>query len=285
MIRDKLYKIGIIIALIMSVGLTGCKSDDSDDDDDDKTQTGDSGDNGKSTDSGVSEDDDGFTGVVRDVVSNQAVPDIEVVPLSNDVDFKELSDKVTTDSEGKFTFKDLDDGLMCVKVVATEGDNARVDTYTCNIPTDQKDITVSSLPFAIADGISKGLYPDTDPDPTMASASGILVYETKDGNMIPVDCATIEVEDETQKPDIFYFEGLMPDEAATQTDSGGRFLVTRLNPGAVTLNALVDGEKIGSTTIPIQAPADSDATYNSNITRIIADDTGDPTPDPACGSE
>jgi hypothetical protein len=279
MIPNKLYKIGLIFALIMSVGLTGCKSDD-----DDETKNGNGGSNGGSKDAsagddaGTSEDGVTFTGRVVDVVESKAVPGIDVIPLSNDVDFTELGDKVTTDDDGKFTFEGLEDGLMCVKVMATEGDVPTVDTYTCNVPTDQQDIEVSTLQLTIAEMISSQLYPGVEPDPSMASASGFIVYKTDAGSEIPVDCATIEVEDETQEPDIFYFAGVMPDPKATQTDSMGRFLVTRLDPGEVTLIAKVDGEKIGEVTIPIQAPVESGAIFNSNITKIIAEGTGDPSP-------
>lgn len=278
MIRSKLYEIGLIFALIISVCQPGCNGDD--DDDETKDDTG--GSNGGNTDAGDSKDGVTFTGVVKNVVTSEVVPDIEVVPLSNDVNFTELGPKVKTDENGEFAFKGLEEDVMCVKVLATEGEAAMVDTYSCNVSTDQQALDVSSLPLSIASGISQMLYPGVEVDSTVASASGAIFYKTEDGYEIPVDCATIEVEEATDQTDIFYFDGVMPVTEATQTDNYGRFLVTRLPPGQVTINAMVDGEKIGSVSIPIQAPAKSGATYNSNVTWILADEIGDPTPGSNC---
>ncbi len=211
-------------------------------------------------------------------MSGDPVPGIDVIPLSNDVDLTELGDAVTTDDDGSFTFKGLEDGLMCVRVMATKGDAAMVDTFSCNIETDQQDIEVSSLPLSIAQLITTDLYPDADPDPTLTSVSGGVYYLTEDGLEIPVDCATLEVEEATEDTDILYMEGVMPVRDATQTDSVGRFLITRLPAGQTTINAFVDGEKIGSVSVPLPAPAGYGVTLVSNVTKIIADEIGDPSP-------
>jgi hypothetical protein len=167
---------------------------------------------------------------------------------------------------------------MCVQVMATEGDAAMVDTFTCNLETNQQDVDVSGLLLSIASGISGSLSGGEDPDPTEASVSGYIVYKTADGLELPVDCATLEVEEATEDTIVIYMEGLMPDVKATKTDALGRFLIVRLSSGETTINAFVNGKKIGSVTVPLPAPADLGVTFVSNVTKIVADEIGDPSP-------
>lgn len=219
-----------------------------------------------------------FTGIVRDAVSREPLAGVTVVALSNDTTFEMLSDEVTTADDGTFVFNDLEPDLMCIKVVGTEGEDERVDTFSCNVSTNEHNRVVVSTPYAIAATSALGLTCACDP--TEAAITGTVLYRTDDGQEKPVSCATVQVEGMTDAESIFYFTDTLPNPVRSRTDAGGRFLVLMVPPGLVQLTAIVNGEVIGNVSAPIQAPLDSTGgEFNSNIVHIYADQAGDPTPD------
>ncbi|MBN1652658.1 MAG: carboxypeptidase regulatory-like domain-containing protein [Deltaproteobacteria bacterium] len=279
MIREKLFKIGLIFILAIGLGLTGCTSEDDDE------PTGGSGGSGGTAEpsGGNGGGSNEFTGKVQDTVTGEPVPNIKVVALGND-DMASLGKETTTDADGKFSFSGIEDDFFCVMVMGDEGEAGRVDTTTCNIPSNQKDRFVVSTQFSITKAITGALYGEEPNDPSLASASGGVYWKNEAGAEFPVGCAKVEVEGAPEGADVWYFAGTLPDVKRTEevgmTDAGGRFLVTRLQPGTVVLNAYVGDKKIGSTSLFLKAPKDSTGgQFNSNITRIYADEPGNPAPD------
>lgn len=226
-----------------------------------------------------------FTGTVRDIVTDEPVPGMRVVALSNE-DLSELGVETTTDASGEFSLEGILDKEICVLVVGTEGEERRIDSYHYNVSSKQEDRDFISFQFAIAEAINSMLYPSNGYSSELARIYGLgfitgsVYYKTEAGEEIPVDCATVEVAEATDDTDVFYFRAGLPDPTRVRTDTDGRLLIYWVPSGRVTLSAFVDGEKIGSVSLPIAAPKDSaEDTYRSNVVRIYADKPGDPSPD------
>jgi len=280
MIRKKLFGIGLIITLIISVGLFGCSSDDDDDGTAGSGATGASGASG--SDTGGTDDPNktyNFTGWVQDLVTKEPVPNMPISALNNE-DLSELGITATSAADGTFALDGIPDKLFCVKVGKTEGDDARIDSVTCNIPSDSQNRFVVDTQLAVAESINGLLYGDEPVDPTLSGASGGVYYIDANGEEVAVDCATVEVENAREGADMWYFKDGLPstDPSVNKTDITGRFLSTRVDPGPTTVIAYIDGKEVGRTTLPLLAPADNGSMYNSNITRIYVDTTEDPTP-------
>jgi len=282
MIRNKLFGIGLIITLIISVSFIGCGGDD----DDDVAGSGGGGGAGSSGSGGTEnagsspQQTYNFTGWVQDTASADVRPEgMTVRALSNDLNLTPLAPDTTTAAGGTFSFDNLEPDKMCIQVVGIEGDEGRIDTYTCNVDTNEKDRFVVSTTYQLAKQISDGILGDKA-DPNLASASGAVYYKDENGKDQPVNCATVEVDPAGPDTFVVYFAGALPNPQLTRTDSGGRFLAFLLTPGMVNLKAIVNGEVIGTTSLPMKAPVESTGgQYNSNITRIYANQPGDPTPD------
>lgn len=272
MIRNKLFGIGLILTLIISVSFIGCSSDDDD-------ETAGSGGGGGGDTAGQGGENGGpytFTGVVQDLVTDDPVPDMPISALDNN-DLSDLGITATSGADGTFTLEGIEAEEFCVKVGKTED---RIDSVTCNVPSDQQGRFVVSTELSVAVGINGLLYPDEDPNPDLPGASGGVYFIDGNGDEVPIDCATVEVENPREGSGMFYFKDGLPNKEATHTDITGRFLSTKLDAGPTTVVAYIDGAEVGRTTLPLLAPSSNGSTFNSNITRIYAEGvTSDPTPD------
>jgi len=325
MFRYLLYLNSLIFGLIIIFGPVGCRIDDekSVKSKVEKEDGGESGSAGKSKPDGAGKDagggagksgsDDGgaikpevdtvgaagsesvgagpytLTGRVSDNVTILPVANIRVIALNND-DLSELGIETVTGPDGTFTLEGITEERICIQVAGTEGDDERIDTYSCNVPSGEKDRELISCGYDVADMIISNTNPsfsiegksELAKEYGIVAISGRVYYRDTAGEEIPVDCATVVVDEAIDDTYICYFEDTLPDPNRIQTDSGGRFLVTMLAPGEVHLSAFANGEKIGSVSTPIRPPIDpaSDKDlYSLYIVRIYADTPIDPTPD------
>lgn len=277
MFQNRLFGIGLIITLIISVEFIGCNNDDGTD----TSSTGGTTGGGSGGGTAGTKEPGGpytFTGWVEDAVDHSRLEGLKVVALSNDDGITPLGPEATTAADGTFTLGNLEPEMMCIEILGTEGvDDPRIDSFTCNIETNEQDRFVVSTTSAIAEMIVTGMIGKSDPN--KASAAGAVYYWGEDGKEYPVNCATVRV---VGAPDakVFYFVDTLPNKERVETDAAGRFLAMELDPGTVELEALVNGEVIGSISLPVQAPINlTGGQYSSNNTRIYADAPGDPTPD------
>jgi len=287
MTRNTLSKIVFVFILIIGIGVTGCDSNEN------ATSEGAGGTGEGGTGGGTNT----FTGILRNNLDETPIPNAPVKALDN-ATLEELGREATSDIEGKFTITGLPDGEMCLFAVGEMGgDYPRIDTYTYNVETNEKDRDIYSIPISVAELIDSMICGPTSI--VQGGASGGVYYYNEAGDEFPVDCATVEVEEATADTIVYYFQGGLPsvgvqDEPCDRSDLGagriletassGRFYANNLPEGIVHLTAKVNGQPIGSTTLKVIAPkASTGGLYNSNITRIYVEGTGDPTPD--CVSE
>lgn len=216
------------------------------------------------------------TGTVRDLITDVPLEGIKVVALSN-VDLSELGVETTTGDDGRFALEGIIDKEICVKVVGTEGDDARIDACNCNIPTDQVDRDFVSTQFAVAEAI----YGFNRVSSPQTIVMGGVYYKNDTGEEIRLDCVKVEVEPLGPETEIIYFKGGFPDRTQTMgTDISGRFLIVKFLAGHIHLNAFMNGEKIGSVSAPICDVKDATGgMYITNHIRIHVDKPDDPTPD------
>lgn len=270
MMKKNYSSFAVICTVVLSLCIFGCGSDDSDDSSGNEGASGSGG--GASGDNGGSGSGT-FTGVLLDQLNRQPVEGVQMKALDNET-LDPLGPTATTAADGTFKFEGLTVDQICVLAV---GSTELIDTYTYNVGSDEQDRMIITVPVGIAELID-GMVPGEN-DPTTGGASGAVYYRDEAGTELGVGCATVEVVG-VENATVYYFKDNLPDvgeERSMQTGNDGLFYAVDLPPGTVTLNALVNGEVIGSTSLKVTAPENSTGgLYNSNITRIYAEKTGNP---------
>jgi hypothetical protein len=202
---------------------------------------------------------------------------------------EKLGISVVSGSDGTFELTGLpgtaDDpvpvGILAVGVLDDQGAAVRIDTYTFNVKSNEQDRDIYSIPETMATLIPDQLGVTQADD--KGSVTGAVYYIASDGNPYPLDCVVGRVEDDPTA-EVYYSETSLFDKALTETSANGRFVALNIEPGYVTISALIDGEVVGSVSLPVVASGDSTGgAGTSNISRIILmpADGADPTPD--CG--
>jgi hypothetical protein len=279
MIRKHIFGLGFICAMALSLTLVACG------DDDDDGSAGTPG-GGAGTPAGGSGGAAGtapsgnntMTGYVTDYLPDTNAPDITLRFLEN-VNGDPLGIEVVSDADGNFTASGLPDGKVGVLALGDlDAASPRMDTYTFNIPSNDQDRQIFSFGTNLGDIVNAALG---DPDLTKGGASGTILFVDASGQSYPVDCAVVELE--AGEADVYYInEGGLPDTGLREhTTANGRFYMRNVAPGPVTINAVINGEVMGSVSLPIMAAQDStDGKNVSNLTRIVLEGvTEDPTPD------
>ncbi len=190
-----------------------------------------------------------------------------------------LYDETVSDENGDFTLTGLPGGQICVMAVGDyTQDPPRIDTYTFGVPSNSQDRMFVSSEAAIAQLMSGLLCLCGNPDPEVSMVSGAVYYYDEDCEEQVVGCATVEME---ASGTVYYFEGPLPSTTRTSTDpNSGRFLVSGLEPGIVTITATLDNGKSGSATFPVFAPEEATGgEYSVHIARVYIEGIGNPNPE------
>ncbi len=177
------------------------------------------------------------------------IPDITVRALDNET-ATQLYDATVSDDNGDFTLTDLPDGEICVMAVGDyTQDPPRTDTYTFNVPSNAQDRVIVTSDKEIGELIYGLLGIESRPE--TGAVFGEVYYYDGAGEEHAVGCATVTI---SVPGTVYYFEGALPSTTRTETDpNNSRFLLTHVDPGAVTITATLDIGKRGGTTLPVFA--------------------------------
>ncbi|MCU0661784.1 MAG: hypothetical protein MUC50_05595 [Myxococcota bacterium] len=186
-------------------------------------------------------------GTVIGFGSDTPVPNMKVILLDNDTAELLAMPEQTSGSDGRLCISGLPEGKRVgLKVVGVPGQF--VDTYQFNIRTDaqnEKIWIMSKSTFTASPKMAQVTV-----DPTKGIAAGGGYWLDKDRKEYPVECGTIEPL--TGEADIRYFndQGLpAPANLATSLNrANGYWVAANMTPGKVTLQLMVDGVAVGSTT-------------------------------------
>ena len=246
-------KLAILLSLLLGVGLfgLGCGDDDDNDAAGDADVDGDADGDADGDSDGDSDADVlvNYTGTVIGFGSDTPVPDMTVIALENGTAEEIEGHTQTSGADGSVVFDNLpvdDEGLVGFKVVGVP--TQFVDTYQFNIIGDQKDDTLYHVDFAtytMAPAIA-GIVVDKK----KAIAAGAVYFRKPNGDEEPVGCATVEPV--SGEAEIRYFgDNDLPapvEEQESVNPGNGYFIGANMTPGKVTLQALIDGEVIGTST-------------------------------------
>ncbi len=215
-----------------------------------------------------------LTGHVEDEFATR-IPDITVRALDNET-ATVLYDETVSDEVGGFTLTGLPNGEICVMAVGDyTQDPRRNDTYTCNVPSDSRDLTILSSDASLVEIVTGLLCCDHS---RTGIVTGAVYYYDEACEEQLVGCAHVEADVAST---MFYFDGSLPSTTRTSTDpNSGRFLMIHVDPGMVTVTATLANGKSGSTTIPVFAGEDATGgDYSMHVAKVYIEGLGNPNPE------